>query len=267
MERYRIDPETHVDLTGHDPSERLTFDEGKKVGREYLRELTGRLRELQEILHAQGKHRLLLVLQATDTGGKDGVIRHVFRSVNPQGVKVSSFKVPSPAELSRDYLWRIHAEVPARGEIRIFNRSHYEDVLVVRVRELVPQGVWERRYDHINAFERMLADEGTTILKFFLNISKEEQRDRLQSRLDDPTKHWKFSRADLEERKLWDAYQEAFEAMLSKTSTPWAPWYVVPSNSKWYRNLVVARVLVNTLEGFGMSYPPSELDLEGIEIP
>jgi PPK2 family polyphosphate:nucleotide phosphotransferase len=266
MERYRVPPETQVSLAEHDPGERLTFDGKKALGQEYLEELTLRLRGLQELLYAEGKHRLLVVLQAIDTGGKDGVIRHVFRSVNPQGVKVASFKAPTRAELARDYLWRIHAEVPARGEIRIFNRSHYEDVLAVRVRELAPPEVWERRYGHLNGFERMLADEGVTILKFFLHISKEEQRERLQSRLDDPEKRWKFDPGDLEDRKLWDEYHEAFEAMLSRTSTPWAPWYVVPANSKWYRNLVVARVLVEALEGLEMRFPEAGVDPDGVEV-
>jgi PPK2 family polyphosphate:nucleotide phosphotransferase len=266
MDRYRIPPETRVRLAERDPSERLTFDGRKKVGREYLRELTIRVRELQELLYAEGKHRILLVLQATDTGGKDGVIRHVFRTVNPQGVKVSSFKAPSEAELAHDYLWRIHRDTPGRGEIRIFNRSHYEDVLIVRVRNLVPDRVWEKRHQHINDFERMLADEGTTIVKFYLHISREEQAARLQSRLDDPAKHWKFNPADLAERTRWDAYQDAYEAMLSRTSTPWAPWYVVPANSKWYRNLVVARVLVETLESLGMSYPEPTFDPAEIRI-
>lgn len=266
MERYRIPPETRVSLAERDPSDRLTFDEEKKVGREYLRELTLRLRELQELLYAEGKHRLLIVLQATDTGGKDGVIRHVFRTVNPQGVRVTGFKAPSARELAHDYLWRIHRETPGRGEIRIFNRSHYEDVLIVRVRNLVPEETWQRRYQHINDFERMLADEGTTILKFFLHISKEEQATRLQSRLDDPSKHWKFNPADLAERKHWDDYREAYEAMLSRTSTPWAPWYVVPSNRKWYRNLVIARVLVATLEGLDMRFPEPDFDPAGIRV-
>jgi len=266
MDRYRITPDTQVLLAERDPSERLTFDGGKKLGDKYLEELTERLRDLQELLHAEGKHRILMVLQATDTGGKDGVIRHVFRTVNPQGVKVSSFKAPSHLELAHDYLWRIHRETPGRGEIRIFNRSHYEDVLVVRVRKLVPEETWERRYQHINDFERMLADEGTTIVKFFLHISKAEQAKRFQDRLDDPAKQWKFNPGDLAERKLWDEYQRAYEAMLSRTSTPWAPWYVVPSNSKWYRNLVIARVLVETLEGLEMSYPRPDFDPAMIRI-
>jgi PPK2 family polyphosphate:nucleotide phosphotransferase len=267
MDRYRVEPDTRVLLAERDPDERLTFDGGKKVGRKYLRELTTQLRDLQELLYAEGKHRILMVLQATDSGGKDGVIRRVFRTVNPQGVKVSSFKAPSDSELAHDYLWRIHQETPARGEIRIFNRSHYEDVLVVRVRNLVPEEIWERRYQQINDFERMLAEEGTTIVKFYLHISKAEQATRLQDRLDDPAKHWKFSPGDLADRKLWDTYQEAYEAMLSRTSTTWAPWYVVPSNSKWYRNLVIARHLVETLQGLGMRYPepkfnPAEIRIE-----
>jgi PPK2 family polyphosphate:nucleotide phosphotransferase len=266
MDRYRVKPDTRVLLADRDPAERVTFDEGKKVGRRYLRELTIRLRDLQELLYAEGKHRVLIILQATDTGGKDGVIRHVFRTVNPQGVKVSSFKAPSDSELAHDYLWRIHQETPARGEIRIFNRSHYEDVLVVRVRNLVPEEVWQRRYQQINDFERMLTEEGTTIVKVYLHISRAEQTARLQDRLDDPAKHWKFSPGDLAERKHWDAYQEAYEAMLSRTSTAWAPWYVVPSNSKWYRNLVIARLLVATLEGLGMSYPEPSFDPDEIRL-
>ena len=266
MERYLVEPGSAFHLSDLDPGERLSFDGNKALGNEYLEGLTRRLRTLQELLYAQGRHRVLMVLQAMDTGGKDGVIRHVFRSVNPQGVKVASFKAPSERELAHDYLWRIHRKTPARGEIRIFNRSHYEDVLVVRVRNLVPPEVWERRYDHIREFERMLADEGTIILKFFLHISKDEQARRLQARLDDPEKHWKFSPADLEERELWDAYQEAFQVALARTSTPSAPWYAVPANSKWYRNLVVARVLVDTLERLEMRFPESKMDLEGIRV-
>lgn len=266
MDQYRVQPESRVRLSAIDPSERLTFNGKKETGEEELDRLNRRLRELQELLYAEGKRRVLIVLQATDTGGKDGVIRHVFRTVNPQGVRVSSFKAPSEEELAHDYLWRIHQESPARGEIRIFNRSHYEDVLVVRVRNLVPQEVWDRRYGHINDFERMLADEGTTILKFFLHISKEEQAARLQERLDNPEKHWKFNPGDLAGRKLWDAYQEAYEAMLSRTSTPWAPWYIIPSNSKWYRNLVIARVLVDTLEGLKMRFPEPDFDPAEIRI-
>jgi len=266
MHMYRIPPDTRVDLSDWDPRDRSRFDGGKKASKAVLEMLNGRLRNLQELLYAEGKHKLLIVLQATDTGGKDGVIRHVFRGANPQGVKVANFKVPTPKELAHDYLWRIHQHTPGSGEIAILNRSHYEDVLVVRVHELVPQDVWERRFDHINAFERMLADEGTTILKFYLHISKEEQRERLQSRLDTPEKQWKFNVGDLKDRALWDDFMAAYEDMLSKTSTPWAPWYVVPADRKWYRNLVIGTTLVETLTNLDMAYPDPEDNLDEIEI-
>jgi len=266
MDRYRVEPGTTVRLSEHDPRDDAAFEGAKKAGKQRLEELNGRLEALQELLYAEGRRRVLVVLQATDTGGKDGVIRHVFDGVNPQGVKVASFKKPTPLELAHDYLWRVHPHVPGDGEITIFNRSHYEDVLVVRVHSLVSEQQWRLRYDHINDFERMLAEEGTTILKFFLHISKEEQAERLQARLDDPAKHWKFSLGDLEERTRWNAYQAAFEEALSRTSTPWAPWYVVPADRKWYRNLVVASVLVQTLEGLGMEFPPPEDDLTGVVV-
>ncbi len=190
----------------------------------------------------------------------------MFDGVNPQGVKVASFKRPTPEELAHDYLWRVHPHVPGNGEMTIFNRSHYEDVLVVRVHDLVPEDRWSKRYDHINDFERLLADEGTTIVKFFLHISKDEQKERLQARLDDPDKHWKFSLGDLDERRRWPDYQAAFEAALSKTSTDWAPWYVVPADRKWFRDLVIGSVLVETLEGLGLEYPPPEDDLTGVVV-
>jgi PPK2 family polyphosphate:nucleotide phosphotransferase len=201
-----------------------------------------------------------------DTGGKDGTIRHVFQGVNPQGVKVSNFKAPSKEELDRDYLWRVHRRTPCTGEIMIFNRSHYEDVLVVRVHNLVPAEVWKRRYGHINDFERMLTNEGTDILKFYLHISWEEQKERFQARLDNQNKQWKFNLGDLEERKLWTEYMRAYEDMLSKTSTEEAPWYIVPANRKWYRNLVVATLLVDKMEGLNMSYPEPEDNLSKIVI-
>jgi PPK2 family polyphosphate:nucleotide phosphotransferase len=266
MEMYRIEPGTRVDLSAWDPRDESRFDGGKSHSVAVLEMLNGRLRHLQELLYAQGKHKLLIVLQAMDTGGKDGVIRHVFRGVNPQGVKVASFKVPTPEELAHDYLWRIHKHTPGRGEIAIFNRSHYEDVLVVRVHELVPPEVWQRRYDHINAFERLLADEGTTILKFYLHISKEEQRARLQSRLDDPEKQWKFNVGDLKDRALWGEFMAAYEDVLSKTSTAWAPWYVIPADRKWYRNLAIGTALVETLQSLGMEYPQPADNLDAIEI-
>ena len=264
MHRYRVEPGTRLNLDDWDPRDAGSSE--KDAGKEALKELNTRLEELQELLYAEGKHKVLVVLQATDTGGKDGTIRHVFDGTNPQGVKVASFKKPTPEEMAHDYLWRIHAHTPGTGEIAIFNRSHYEDVLVVRVHGLVPEERWSKRYGHINAFEKTLADEGTTIVKFFLNISKSEQAERLQARLDDPTKHWKFSLGDLDERKRWDDYRAAFEEMLSLTSTAEAPWYVVPADRKWYRNLVVATVLVETLEGLAMSYPEPEDDLTGVVI-
>ncbi len=229
--------------------------------------LNDRLEELQELLWAQGSERVLVVLQAMDAGGKDGTIRHVFDGVNPSGVKVASFKKPSEEELAHDYLWRIHSQVPADGELVIFNRSHYEDVLVVRVENLVPPERWQRRYEHIRNFEQMLADEGTTIVKLFLHISKDEQRERLQDRLDRPDKHWKFDPGDLGPRSKWDQYQEAFEVALARTSTESAPWYVIPANRKWYRNLVISEILVQTLESLDMTFPEAPVDIASMSIP
>jgi len=266
MEQYRVKPGSKTDLSQWDPNDKSAFDGGKREARETLRTLNERLEALQELLYAEHKHKVLIVLQAMDTGGKDGTIRHVFEGVNPQGVKVESFKVPTPEELAHDYLWRVHKQVPGSGEIVIFNRSHYEDVLVVRVHNLAPPAVWGRRYAHINDFERILAEEGTTILKFFLHIGLDEQKERLRARLDEPHKRWKFHLGDLEERKLWPEYMRAYEDVLSKTSTERAPWYIVPANRKWYRNLVVATVLVETLEGLNMHYPQPEEGLEGVVI-
>jgi PPK2 family polyphosphate:nucleotide phosphotransferase len=266
MDQYRIEPGTQVDLARWDPDDRSAFDGDKGAARYELKTLNKRLEELQELLYAEGKHKILIVLQAMDSGGKDGTIRHVFDGTNPQGVKVASFKKPTDEERSHDYLWRVHRHTPGSGEITIFNRSHYEDVLVVRVHNLVPPEVWSRRYDHINAFEQLLADEGTTIVKLYLHISKEEQKERLQARLDEPHKQWKFAKGDLAERRRWDDYMEAFEAVLSKTSTASAPWYVIPADRKWYRNLVVSKILVETLEKLDMQYPEPEEDLEGIVI-
>jgi len=266
MKRHRIAPGTSVDLGSYDPAETSGFDGDKRQGKDRLRTLNKRLEELQETLYAQGKHKVLIVLQATDTGGKDGTIRHVFEGVNPQGVKVASFKKPTPEELAHDYLWRIHAHTPGTGEIVIFNRSHYEDVLVVRVHSLVDEPSWSRRYDHINEFERILADEGTTILKFFLHISKNEQAERLRARLDTPDKQWKFATGDLAERERWDDYQAAFADMLSRTSTEWAPWHLVPADRKWYRNLVVSEAIIEALEGLNMTYPPPEDGLQDITV-
>ena len=204
------------------------------------------------------------MLQATDTGGKDGTIRHVFEGVNPQGVKVAAFKKPTSEELAHDYLWRVHQHTPGTGEIAIFNRSHYEDVLVVRVHDLVPEERWSRRYEHIRNFEQLLADEGTTILKFFLHISKDEQRERLQARLDVPEKQWKFAKGDLAERERWDDYITAFEAAIGETSTEQAPWFVIPADHKWYRDASVAGIVRETLEEMDPQLPPVDVDLDQI---
>jgi len=201
-------------------------------------------------------------LQAMDTGGKDGAIRAVFEGVNPQGVKVASFKTPTPVELSHDYLWRVHQQTPGKGEIVIFNRSQYEDVLVVRVHNLAPEEVWSKRYQHIREFERLLADEGTTILKFYLHIDLEEQAERFLARVEDPTKQWKFNPGDLDERARWDDYMKAYEDMLNQTSTAWAPWYVIPSNKKWYRNWLISKIVIKTLKNLDMRYPAPVENIE-----
>jgi PPK2 family polyphosphate:nucleotide phosphotransferase len=266
LEQYRVEPSTSIDLRAWDADDRSVFEGDKGDGKEYLETLTRELEALQELLYAEHKHKVLVVLQGMDTSGKDGVIRHVFDGVNPQGVRVASFKKPTNEELAHDYLWRVHRHTPGKGQIVIFNRSHYEDVLVVRVHGLVPEATWSKRFAQINDFERLLAEEGTTIVKFFLHISLDEQKERLQARLDNPNKRWKFNPADLKERKLWPDYLEAYEAVLSKTSTEWAPWYIVPSNRKWYRNLVVGKVLVELLKGFEMQYPQPEQELNGISI-
>jgi len=266
MQLYKVKPESVVNLAEWDANDDQLFPEGKKDGKKALDKVNNKLENLQELLYAEHKHKVLIILQGMDTSGKDGVIRHVFDGVNPQGVKVASFKVPTAQEIAHDYLWRIHAQTPGNGEIVIFNRSHYEDVLVVRVHSLVPPEVWGRRYEQINKFERMLVEEGTTILKFYLHIDKDEQKERLQARLDDPTKQWKFNVGDLKERKRWDEYIAAYEDAISKTSTKYAPWYIIPSNRKWYRNLVIGKIMVDTLEKLDMKYPEPEEPLEGIVI-
>ncbi len=265
--RYRVAPGTDFRLSEVDPHEKVLCPGGKKEARPLLSELRHRLRALQARLYAEGRHALLVVLQGRNAAGKDGTIRHVFRGVNPQGVEVASFKVPTARERAHDYLWRIHARCPPRGRIVIFNRSHYEDVLVPRVEGTVPPEHIDRRYRHIVEFERMLSEEGTRILKFFLHVSKEEQRRRLQARLDRPEKRWKFKRSDLEQRAKWDLYTEAYEAMLSRTSTAEAPWHVVPADRKWYRNLVVAQVIVAALEALDPEWPAPEGDLPAVVAP
>jgi len=266
VNRYRVKPGTRVRLSKWDPNDTSEFSGGKEEAPAALAKLNAKLDQLQELLYAQHKHRLLIILQAMDTGGKDGTIRKVFEGVNPQGVKVASFKAPTPGELDHDYLWRIHPHAPGKGEIVVFNRSHYEDVLIVRVHRLAPEKVWRKRYAQINDFERTLAEEGTTLLKFFLHIDADEQKQRLQSRLDDPTRHWKFDPVDLKERALWPEYMKAYEDAIGKTSTDLAPWYIVPANRKWYRNLVVAGVIVDTLKGLKMRYPDPPEGLDSIVI-
>lgn len=266
MKQYRVKADKNFKLKNISPDDKSGFDGTKEEAKIKLLELNEELETLQELLYAEGKHKLLVVLQGMDAAGKDGTIRHVFEGVNPQGVSVTGFKVPTDEELAHDYLWRIHKAVPRRGQIMIFNRSHYEDVLVVRVKNLVPPEVWKKRYDQINAFERLLTEEGTTILKFFLHISPEEQKERFQARLDDPSKHWKFNTGDLKDRALWDEYQKAYQDVLSKTSTKWAPWYVIPANRKWYRNLTIARIMIDTLKDLKMKYPENKEDLSGIVI-
>ncbi|WP_299428523.1 AMP/ADP-polyphosphate phosphotransferase [uncultured Meiothermus sp.] len=266
MKAYRIEQNSGFRLEHFDPEDTSAFNGDKEAGLLAIKERNKRLEHLQELLYAEGKHKILVVLQAMDAGGKDGTIRVVFDGVNPSGVRVASFGVPTEHELARDYLWRIHQQVPRKGEMVIFNRSHYEDVLVVRVKNLVPEAVWKKRYHHICEFERVLAEEGTTILKFFLHISKDEQRIRLQERLDNPEKRWKFRKGDLDDRELWDDYQRAFEDAIRETSTEYAPWYVIPANKNWYRNWVVASILVEALEGLQMSYPQPEAGLDTIKI-
>jgi len=263
--KYRIQPGTRVHLANMDPDDAGKWDKDK--AKKAVEKERARIEEWQEKLYAESKQSLLIVLQATDTGGMDGTIEAVFEGVNPKGCNVASFKAPSSEELSHDFLWRIHKQAPAKGMITIFNRSHYEDVLVVRVKEFVPEVVWRERYQLINDFERLLWLNGTKILKFYLHISKEEQKERLQARLDDPTKHWKFNSADLTERQLWDQYEVAFEDALSFCSTPYAPWYVIPANKKWYRNVVISRIIADTLEAMNPQFPLSLPDLKDVVIP
>ena len=266
MDKYRIKPGHKIKLSDYDPEDKSWFSGGKKEAEPRLAELVQKLGELQEVLYAEHKHKILVVLQALDTGGKDGTIRAVFSGINPQGVHVASFKVPTPEELDHDFLWRVHSQVPGKGELVIFNRSHYEDVLVVRVHQLVPEEVWRKRYALINNFEQMLAEEGTIILKFYLNVSRDEQKQRLQERLDDPKKRWKFNPGDLKERAVWDDYISAYQDAINETSTEWAPWYVIPANRNWYRNLAVASVIVQALEDLKLKYPEPAEDLDKIVI-
>ncbi|HLN51658.1 MAG TPA: polyphosphate kinase 2 family protein [Thermoplasmata archaeon] len=266
MLKHLVRPGVRLRLDRTDPADTSGFEGVKDDGRKELERLTARLERLQELLYAGHAHSILVVLQGMDSAGKDGTIRRVFQGVNPQGVRVASFKAPSAHEAEHDFLWRVHEQIPARGEMVLFNRSHYEDVLYPRVHGLITKPVWERRYREINGFERTLAGEGTTILKFFLHISRDEQKKRLEARLDDPTKHWKFRESDVRERRRWTAYTRAYEDALSNTSTSWAPWYVVPSDRKWYRDLIVSERIVDALEKLRMKYPPLPPELRSARI-
>jgi len=237
------------------------FHDDRKQADAELDELRDELAGLQRRLYAENRRKLLIILQAMDAGGKDGTVRHVFRGVDPQGVYVTSFRQPTDEELSHDFLWRVHRVVPASGSIGVFNRSHYEDVLVPRVEKLVPEDVWRNRYQQINDFERLLSESGTTILKFFLHISRDEQEKRLHARLTDPEKHWKFSDDDVVQRKHWGQYMAAYEEAFVTL-----PWYVIPADQKWYRNLAIARVIVETLREMNPQYPPPSIDLDQYDL-
>jgi PPK2 family polyphosphate:nucleotide phosphotransferase len=253
-DRFRIEPGTRTNLGRHDPADISAFP--NRASAEVQSAKDGAIiNQLQDRLYAEGRRALLVVLQGTDTSGKDGTILHVFSDTGPRGVIVTAFRRPSEEELAHDFLWRAHLACPRRGYVGIFNRSHYEDVLAVRARKLVPREVVEQRYEQINAFEKMLSENGTTIVKFMLHISKKEQRERLQARLDDPKSRWKFDPGDLGDRKLWDEYQSAYEIMLNKCSTRWAPWHVVPADRKWARNAAVAAIVRETLEAMNPKYP------------
>ncbi len=263
-ERYRIKPGSKVDLNEFDPAD--TDDWNKKDALAETAKLEPRLAELQELLYATEKRALLVVLQGMDTSGKDGTISHVMGAFNPQGCQVAPFKVPTREELAHDFLWRVHKMVPARGMVGIFNRSHYEDVLVVRVDEIAPEPVWKRRYSAINAFEKLLTANGVVMVKFFMHISKDEQRLRLMDRLANPQDQWKFRVGDLKARAKWDEYMHAYEDALSKCSTDQAPWYVIPADKKWRRNLLISQILVAKLEELGLEWPPLEAEAQGITI-
>jgi len=263
---YTVEPGTKVDLAAWETSAKGPYED-KEIARAELELIKERIEHLQERLWAEHQQSLLVVLQAMDTGGKDGTIRNVFSGINPAGCRVWSFKQPTSEELDRDFLWRIHQRTPAKGMINVFNRSHYEDVLVVRVDEIVPEQVWRKRYELINDFEKLLVENGTAVLKIFLHISREEQRERLQARLDDPAKHWKFAVSDLDDRARWDDFQEAYADAVTHCSTEHAPWHIIPADRKWYRDVVVAKLVADTLERMDPQFPASVHDLDGIVIP
>ncbi len=257
---FHVKPGSKVNLAKIDADYHAAYDNEESTIAE-LNKYSQRLGELQAVMYAEKKHALLVVLQAMDGGGKDGTISHVMAALNPQGCNVVSFKVPTAEELAHDYLWRVHKVTPGKGYITVFNRSHYEDVLVVRVHNLVPKDIWSKRYDEINAFEHHLANSGTTLLKLFLHIDKDEQLRRFRDRLDEPDKQWKISDSDYTEREYWDDYQQAYMDAISQCSSNDAPWYIIPANHKWFRNLAVSQILVEALEGLNMKYPEPSVDL------
>jgi PPK2 family polyphosphate:nucleotide phosphotransferase len=260
-QQFIVTPGERVDLESVDPG----FKDGDKAGAaDKMARDTERLCALQYLLYAGRKHALLIIVQGLDAAGKDGTIKHVFSGLDPQGARVHSFKEPTPDELAHDFLWRVHAQTPARGEIVIFNRSQYEDVLIVRVHNLVPKDVWSKRYDLINDFERNLVDADTTILKFFLHMSPQEQLKRFKNRLDDPQRQWKISDADYTERAYFPQYTKAYEEVLERTSTPHAPWFIIPSDHKWFRNLVVSKIVVEALESLKLGLPPTTVNIDEI---
>ena len=259
-ERFRVEPGSHPKLRDLDAG----FHENKKAAAVETEKHEERMRQLQYLLYADHQRSLLVVLQALDAGGKDGTISHVLAAMNPQGVRVAPFKAPTGDELAHDFLWRIHKHTPAKGEVAIFNRSHYEDVLIARVHGLVPKKVWSRRYERINEFEKNLVQSGTTILKFYLHISEDEQLARFEQRLDDPMRRWKISEADYSERKLWPAYTEAFEDVFHKTSTVHAPWYIIPANHKWFRNLAVSSIVADAVDSLALELPEPTVNIADI---
>ncbi len=266
MKRYLVAPGQKIDLAKFDAGSTAGFKGGKAKVEAVFLKLNDRLEVLQEKLWAEGERGVLVVLQGMDTSGKDGTIRHAFEGVNPLGVRVASFKAPTEEERGHDFLWRVHPKMPGKGEMVIFNRSHYEDVLVARVRNLVPKKVWMARYEQINQFEKLCADHGTTIVKFYLHIDRDEQKQRLEARLADPIKRWKFRLGDLDDRAHWNDYMAAYQDVLAKTSTRWAPWYIVPANRKWFRDLVVATALVDALDALKIKDPQPAEDLSGVVI-
>ncbi|MGJ3243076.1 MAG: PPK2 family polyphosphate kinase [Opitutales bacterium] len=266
-EPYRVQPQSRVDVRRWPVDDRESFDFPKKEGYQLVDDLGRRLGDLQMQLFAQKQHKVLIVLQGMDTSGKNGTIRHVFRYANPIGFSVASFNKPTPEELDRDYLWRVTQHSPAKGQIKLFDRSHYEDVTAVRVNKLAPETIWRARFDHINAWERMLADEGVLLLKFFLHIDKEEQRERLESRLKEPHKQWKFDPSDLVARERWEDYMDAYNEVFERTSFDHAPWFIIPSNRKWVRNIIIARIIVEQLDRLGLAWPELGFDPAKVKIP